>query len=253
MDPQPYTSSTNLKHTVAKDDLPRENLQKRGAASLSNADLIAILMGSGTQGRNVCDLSSDLLQSFGGIEGLSRAQYHDILAATNPQGQKLKGIGAVKATILAAAIELGRRFLAPTETERAQPLNSPERAITFVQKYMLCESTRRQQEGFWVLYLNTKCILIGEPEQLTLGLNSRTVIDPSTTFRRAVWLRAASIIVVHNHPSGDVTPSEADISTTRRLIDAGNVLGIKVVDHIIVGDRDSIPYSLNRNSCCDFR
>ncbi len=225
---------------------PREKLMGKDASALSDSELLAVLLGTGTQTSNVVTCAQNMLDAFDGIEGLAKANYDALVAA------KVSGIGPVKACILAAALELGRRFLSPTDSERRTPLNNPESVAKYFRKFMICQTFNLDQEAFWVFHLNTKCLLIGKPEQVTRGISNRTLIDAKTTFKRAISLNASSIIIVHNHPSGDVTPSQPDIATTEILIKAGAIIGIPVIDHIIVGNRNSTPYSMRKENTCDF-
>lgn len=242
----PQLPSTRLKD-LHHEALPREALQQHGAGSLPTADLIAILLGSGVKGCNVRQVASELLNHFGDVRRLGRASYDEILNIHGGQ----RGIGPVRATVLAAAIELARRMYEPETKVVRKSLITPER----VYELMRPDAEFLAQECFWILHLNNKRILIGQPVKIATGCINRAFTDAREVFRRAVSISAHSLILVHNHPSGDVTPSQADLMATRSLISAGRILGIEVVDHIIIGNADSTNeryLSLRARGLCNF-
>ncbi|MHA2621148.1 MAG: RadC family protein [bacterium JZ-2024 1] len=202
---------------------PRERLMRLGPGALSDAELLAILMRVGRQQVTVLELAQDLLTEVRGLSSLANMNYRELC--------QIKGIGPAKACQILAGVELGRRVL----SERAQPkpgekFNSPERVYeVFAPKLMLAEA-----EHVLVIYLNTKLVKIGEQEISRGGL-SQAVAEPREIFKEAVRRSAASIILVHNHPSGDPTPSEEDRRLTTTVREVGKMVGIPLTDHIIIG------------------
>ncbi len=200
---------------------PRERLKEYGSKHLSNTELIAILLRTGLQGENVLAMSSRLLAQFNGLGGLGRASYADLCAE--------KGLSEAKACQLLAAMELGRRFASLTPEDRAV-INSPEDAANLV----MAEMSLLDQEHLRVLVLNTKNEVLGIHEIYVGNVNS-SVVRPAEVFRAAMRENAPSIIMVHNHPSGDPTPSDEDVSITGDLVSAGKLLGIELLDHLVIG------------------
>ncbi|MCL5115953.1 MAG: DNA repair protein RadC [Firmicutes bacterium] len=198
-----------------KDERPRERLLKHGPSVLSDAELLAVLLGTGTLGQSVLDLSRALLKE--GWVGLSRRTPAELLS--------VRGLGAAKVATLAAALEIGYRV------EQGQQLRvqNPHDAIR-----LLADMRDRDQEEFRVILLNTKGFVLGI-ETLFRGGLDRVEVFPREVFRSAVARSAASIVVAHNHPSGDPQPSRQDRELTRLLESAGELMGIPVLDHVIVG------------------
>lgn len=206
---------------------PREILADRGAEQLSDADLVAIILRVGLPGKNVKQLSEELLYRVGGLQQLMRSNYTEL------RRLEIKGLGKVKCIELAAAIEMANRAFTHQVSERpsTDPITNPARL--FGKIVPLAKDL--QQEAFWVILLDTKNKLIGQPEEITRGLLDSTQIHPREVFANAIRYRAAAVILAHNHPSGDPTPSSEDIAVTRRLIESARILGLKVLDHIIIG------------------
>lgn len=206
---------------------PREEFERRGADNVPDEILIAILLRSGVPGKNVTELARELLRRSGGLEALSRADYHEL------RGFKLKGLGKVKCMELAAALELGRRAALHhhASSRDDHPIREPDSAYRLLAPL----ARAQQQEIFWVILLNTKNRPIGQPVETTRGLLDSSPVHPREVFSKAIRYSAASVILAHNHPSGDPTPSKEDIDITRRLTEAAKILGLRVVDHIIVG------------------
>ncbi len=222
---------------LPEDDRPRERLLRLGPKVLNDSELLAILLRTGVRGCNVHELARRLADTLGTLTDL-RTRDADSLAALIRQDPNLRGIGRDKLATLQAALELGARVYAPDP----RALRKPILRAAQVAQLMYAESTRLAREGFWVLYLDhRRALLRPEPELLTLGIGAQVVIDPQTLFRKAVMLDARGLILVHNHPSGDVTPSAPDIDLTATLVAAGKVLGIPVIDHVIVGRPDITP------------
>ena len=202
---------------------PRERLIAEGAFALSNAELIAILLGSGPAGESAVSLASRVLAlERGGLQGF--------VDYTPQEFMRVRGIGSAKACCLAASIELGRR-IANSAARSQRSLDSPSKAAG----YFMEEMRSLKHEVFKVALLNVKNELISSEYVSVGGLNS-SPSHPREVFSMAVKKGAYSVILVHNHPSGDPSPSEADMEITQRLCEAGEILGIRVADHIIIGD-----------------
>ena len=204
---------------------PREALAQRGAAQLPDDTLLAILLRSGRPGRNVADLARDVLQAFHGLAPLSRASFEEIAA------RRIAGLGRVKAMEIAAALELGRRAAAHAPATEAPYVRDPDSVIQ--QLRPLANNLR--QEVFWALLLDTRNRLIGRPQEISRGLLDSSPVHPREVFAPAISHAAAAVILAHNHPSGDPTPSTEDLRVTRQLVEASRILGIRVIDHVILG------------------
>lgn len=202
------------------DARPRERLMEKGAAALSPIELIAILLGSGTRERSALTLASDLLTYFGSLERLSEATLSELLA--------LKGVGQAKAVQLQAAFQLARR-VTPFVAERPL-IDTPEKAFAVVQQEMQLEKT----EVFYVLLRDARRTLMHK-ELIAKGTLDQLVTHPREVFYSAIRHRAHSLIVAHNHPSGDPSPSIKDLEFTHLLRTSGQVIGIPLVDHLIIG------------------
>ena len=211
-------------HDLAGDERPREKLLRHGPGVLSDAELIAILAGSGTRGENVIDLARGLLDAHGGLGGLLRADAKSL--------QRTRGLGPAKAAQLAAAIELGRRM--PRVDGEARPLlTSPEAVFAYLRGRL----QGRSREELHVLASDTGGRLLGTPTVLPGGVHS-VPFRMGDIFREAIVLDASAVVIAHNHPSGRATPSPRDIELTRDIATAGASLDIKLHDHVIVaGER----------------
>ncbi|MCF7931543.1 MAG: DNA repair protein RadC [Acholeplasmataceae bacterium] len=206
---------------MAADQRPRERLLTHGAQALSNEELLAILLRSGYQDRSVMDVSRSVISHLASIDDLKRISAEELMT--------IKGIKNAKATTIVAAIELGRRMTISPKTIKPRiqtPLDVYHRLETRI--------AHLEQEHFICLYLNTKSEVIKE-ETLYIGTINQTVIHPREIFRRAVRISSSALIFIHNHPTGDSTPSRADIIATKELQKSGELMGISVVDHIIIG------------------
>lgn len=201
---------------------PREKLLDKGAYAVSDAELLAILLRTGTKQENVTRIAERLLKDYQGISGL---------AALSPQElEKIYGIGPAKAVTLVAAAELAKRLAAHSPGDR-QIIRSPGDAAAIVMPRLRYES----KEHFMVVLLSTKNHVLATPT-ISVGSLNASVVHPRELFRQAINYSAASVILVHNHPSGDPAPSQEDIILTRRLVEAGSLLDISVLDHLIIGD-----------------
>ena len=200
---------------------PRERLRDAGASALSNTELLAILLRTGTPAENVLELSTRILAHFNGLAGLARATHTDLCS--------LYGFGDAKSAQLLAAIELGRRLQLATEPERST-IGSPEDVANIVSGDMV----DFDQEHFRILVLDTKNHVLAATDVFVGSVNS-TSIRTAEVFREAVRRNAPGVILVHNHPSGDPEPSAEDVGVTREIVAAGKALDIEVLDHVVVG------------------
>jgi DNA repair protein RadC len=203
-------------------DRPREKLRRHGVASLGDNELMALVLGSGSRRRGALDVANDLLAACGGLHGVRRATCEEL--------ERVGGIGRARAAQIIAALEMGRRTLAHAARARLQ-IQSPRHAAA----YLLPAFGSAAVEQFGVVLLDTKHRVI-RTSVLAVGTSNATVVEPRDVFREAVSGRAAAVVVFHNHPSGDPSPSEADVELTRRLAAAGILMGIDLVDHIVLGD-----------------
>lgn len=203
-------------------DRPRERLIRQGAASLSNQELVAILLRTGTKEESVLLLANRILNSFDKIQDLKNATVEEMMA--------VKGIGQAKAVQLLAAAEIGKRIYR-RHSEGRYVIKSPEDAAA----YLMTDMSSLLQEHFVVLFMNVKNEVLHKQTIFIGSLNS-SIVHPREIFREAVKRSAASIIVSHNHPSGNPSPSPEDIEVTKRLVEAGSIMGIELLDHIIIGD-----------------
>ncbi len=206
-----------------KEERPRERLMNYGAVSLSNQELLAILLRTGTKSESVIQLANRLLTQFGGLLWLKDAALEELMS--------IKGIGQAKAVQIAATVELGRRISNLTYDDRFV-IRSPEDGANYVMNDMRFLT----QEHFVCLYLSTKNQVIHK-QTVFIGSLNASIVHPREVFKEAFRRSAASIICFHNHPSGDPSPSREDIEVTKRLVKCGELLGIKVLDHIIIGDK----------------
>jgi len=200
---------------------PRERLAALGADALSHAELIAILLRTGLKGANAVEVGRQLLHRFGALQSLAQASVADL--------QKVKGIGRDKAVTLVAAFALARKMAGELQAE-SPVLDNPEAIVGLLRAKNLVKNVETLQ----VLLLNTRHRLI-RVEEITDGTIDTLLVHPREVFKSAIAANAAAIVVAHNHPSGDPSPSEADIKVTRDLVRAGQLLRIDVLDHIILG------------------
>ncbi|KAF0819376.1 MULTISPECIES: RadC family protein [unclassified Cytobacillus] len=205
-----------------QDERPRERFVQNGPQSLSNHELIAILLRTGTKDESVLQLANRLLTHFEGLRLLKDASLDEITA--------IKGIGAAKAIQVLAAVEIGRRISTLTYDDR-YIIRSPEDGANYVMHEMRFLS----QEHFVCLYLNTKNQVLHK-QTIFIGSLNASIVHPREVFKEAFRRSAASIICIHNHPSGDPTPSREDIEVTKRLAESGKIIGIDVLDHLIIGE-----------------
>jgi DNA repair protein RadC len=226
--PTDSVALSNRLQTLALGDRPQERLQKHGAGALSDSELLAMLLRSGTKGHDVLTLSNRLIAEAGSLAGLIQWREVDF--------KKLKGIGRVKALQLITVMEVVRRVLAHAGTHTPPVLDNPEKVCEFFRPHV----HGLLVEKFWVLCLNRKNRLIKFGE-ITSGTASTTLAHPREVYREAIKESASAILCVHNHPSGDPTPSSADIKMTRQLRDASLTIDIPLLDHIILGQPNADP------------
>ncbi|MFO3702667.1 DNA repair protein RadC [Staphylococcus felis] len=212
-------------HDLSNDEKPKERLIQKGAHVLSNTELLAILINTGRRGRSSLDIASEMLSQYTSLNQLKTLSMIEL--------QTIKGIGQNKAVTLLAAFELASRIHFDRQVLLSEPIKSPEQ----IANYMFHELKGIQQEHFVILILNTKHHIIHK-ETLFIGTLNSVIIHPREVFKVALKWSAHAIIVVHNHPSGDPTPSQADIQTTQRLKSCGEAMGIELLDHIIIGEDD---------------
>lgn len=210
--------------SLPEQERPRERLLRAGPESLSHAELIAILLRTGTKGRSVMDVADELVANY-------KASLNAIANARVEELRKIKGIGRDKAIALKAAFTLAQRMAREIRGETPQ-VNTPESVAEILRD----EFRGSQTEEFVVLLLNTRNKLI-RVEKVSTGILDTVLVHPREVFKHAVAGNAASIVLAHNHPSGDPTPSEADVRVTRDMIRAGQLLKINVQDHIILGKK----------------
>jgi DNA repair protein RadC len=212
-----------LLRDVPEEERPRERMIRLGPSYVSNAELIALLLRTGSTGESVMTLAQRVLNKGGGLKGLTRLSLQELMG--------IHGIGPAKAIQLMAGIELGQRISRMMPEDR-HAIRSPDDAAC----YVMDELRFLQQEHFICLYLNTKYRVIDKKCIFKGSLNT-SVVHPREIFHEAIRCSAAAIICVHNHPSGDPTPSTEDLLVTERLVEVGKLVGIDVVDHLIIGDQ----------------
>lgn len=205
-----------------QNERPRERFIQHGPQSLSNHELIAILLRTGTKDESVLQLSNRLLTQFEGLRLLKSATLEEIM--------EIKGIGQAKSIQILAAVEIGRRVANLAFNER-YVIRSPEDGA----KYLMNDMRFLTQEHFVCLYLNTKNQVIHK-QTIFIGSLNASIVHPREVFKEALKRSAASIICLHNHPSGDPAPSREDIEVTKRLAECGKILGIDLLDHLIIGE-----------------
>lgn len=209
-------------HDLPEEERPRERLASLGADALSNAELIAILLRTGLKGRSAIDVAQDLLQRFPSLDALAKASLDQL---------RVKGVGRDKAVTLKAAFTLARRMA--REVHREAPLlDTPESIAELMRE----ELRMSEVEEFHAVLLNVRKRLI-RTERISLGTLDTILVHPREVFRQAILANASAVVLVHNHPSGDPHPSDADVRVTRDLIRAGHLLRIELVDHVVVGQR----------------
>jgi DNA repair protein RadC len=218
----PVTSLSRIKDAPSRQQ-PRELFDRLGAEHVSDDVLIALLLRSGTRNLNVADLAKYMLSEYGSLTELSKASVDELI-------ERAPGIGRVKAQIVKAALELAKR-LAEEKTQSLPVVRTPDEAAAVLREQM----RSREEESFWILMLDTKNGLRRPPREVSRGILDASLVHPREVFKEAIRCNSAAIILAHNHPSGDPTPSTEDIQITKKLVEAGELIEIAVLDHIILG------------------
>lgn len=221
---------------IPESDRPRERLMEKGAETLSNEELLAIIFKTGTKGKSAKELASIILSRVGNIKKLNDLNF-DYL-------RKINGIGMTKACNLLAAIELGKRINREVDTIKDVKLTNSE----IVYKFYKDKLGDEKQEYFYAVYLDTNKKIIGD-KLLFIGTINYSLVHPREVFKEAYLKGASAIICIHNHPSGNPLPSKQDYDITNSLIEAGKILGVKVVDHIIICKNNYYSFLENNDIC----
>lgn len=219
---------------LCPDERPREKMRQRGAKALSNAELLAILLGGGTTGKSVMEVAQELMVSAGGKLTLLSAMPMERLITQ-------KGVGEVRAITIAAALELGRRTFEESAIADKRSVNSPE----LVFRLMLPVLKNLDHEECWALFLNKACFVLGR-EMITSGSMESTLVDTNKILRRAIEKQSAYVILVHNHPSGSPLPGPADVHQTDVVRNSLATVGISLMDHIVVAEDSFFSFSEER-------
>ena len=204
------------------DDRPREKLRRHGAAALGDNELVALVIGNGSRRGGALSVANALLAAHGGLHGLTRCGADDLV--------RIPGIGFARAAQILAALELGRRSLAHAPSARLR-IRGPHDAAA----YLMPRFGSRGVEQFGIMLLDAKHRVM-RTAVLSVGTLNSSIVEPRDVFREAAMGGATAIVIFHNHPSGDPTPSPEDVALTRRLVAAGSLIGIDVVDHVVLGD-----------------
>ena len=217
--------------------LPREEMDRVGPENLSDASLLAILLKSGTPGMNVIELATRILSKYETLTGLAAASVDELChkhkrkpRTADEHAANFRGLGRVKAQVLMAAMEIGRRLQATPLPSRIT-IRSPADVVRLLRDRI----RDLDREVFWVLHLDTKNHLQGEPHIVSQGILDASLVHPREVFRQAIRTATAAVVLAHNHPSGEPTPSAEDLRITRQLVQAGGIVDIRVMDHIVIG------------------
>lgn len=209
--------------SLPEEERPLERACAGGMESLSNIELIGILLRTGCRGKSALALAEDVLAACGeGLHGLGEKTFTDLT--------EIPGVGQAKAGAILAAVELGKRLAASRTAERKSIRSAEDIANLFMERLRF-----EKREHFITVNVNTKGAILST-EEISIGELTGTIVHPREVFIEAIRRSAAAVFVLHNHPSGDPEPSREDIETTKRLVDSGKILGIGVLDHIIIGD-----------------
>ncbi len=219
---------------IETQDRPRERLINNGVESLSNEELIAILLKTGNKDNSAKELANILIKELDGIKHLNNINYEKL--------KSIKGIGPAKACELLASIELGKRINREITSINNIILNKTSKVYEYYKDIL----GDKQQEYFYCVYLDNKKRVIKD-KLLFIGTLNYSVVHPREVFKNAYLLSASSIICIHNHPTGNTLPSKPDLELTKKLIEAGNLLGIKVIDHVIIGKNNYYSFLENGN------
>ena len=212
-------------HDLPLSERPRERLLRFGIEALSTQEVLALILGRGIKNESVMVTTQKLLSEFGNLKNVAAASIEELT--------EVKGIGKAKAAQIKAAFELSKRLDNSSDEEQKPAVKSPEDVIKSVKNKL----KGKKREHFLVLSLDTRNHLINT-HTISVGSLDTSIVHPREVFKEAISSSAASVIFAHNHPSGDPTPSEDDIKLTKRLVEAGEIMGIEVLDHVIICDRD---------------
>ena len=214
-------------HDLPTSERPRERLQKFGVEALSVPEILALILGRGIAGESVTITAQRLLSQFGNLRGIAGASLEELT--------QVRGIGPAKASQIKAAFELANRLEGYAEAGKKPPVKTPDEVMSLVRGRL----RGKKKEHFLALLLDTRGQLI-KVSEISVGSLDTSVVHPREVFKEAMSASASSVIFVHNHPSGDPEPSEDDIKLTGRLARAGEIVGIDVLDHIIIGDKNCL-------------
>lgn len=206
-------------HDLPSDERPRERLVKFGEHALSAQELLQLILGRGSAGESVAVTAQKLLSQFGSLQRLAEASIEEL--------SLIKGIGLAKATQIKAAFEIGRRLSTQAAPYKSKELTDPEKVFRLIKSKL----KDYHKEHFYIIVLNSRNWSVAE---VSMGSLNASIVHPREVFAEVIKNKAASVIFVHNHPSGDLEPSEGDLVITKRLVEAGKILEIEVVDHVIV-------------------
>ena len=212
-------------HDLPVSERPRERLQRFGAEALSAQEILALILGRGIAGESVIVTAQKLLSKFGSLKGIAGASLEELA--------QIKGIGIAKAAQIKAAFELANRLEGYPEFSKKPSVKNPDEVVNLVRGRL----KGKKREHFLALLLDTRGQLI-KASEISVGSLDTSIVHPREVFKEALSASAASVIFVHNHPSGDTEASEDDINLTKRLAKTGEIVGIDVLDHVIIGDKN---------------
>jgi len=214
-------------HDLPKDERPRERLVKFGEQALSAQELLQLILGRGVAGESVAVTAQKLLSHFGSLQKLSEASIEEL--------SSIKGIGLAKASQIKAVFEISRRLSTQAPSYKSKELTDPEKVYRLIKNKL----KDYHKEHFYIIALNSRNYSIAE---VSVGSLNASIVHPREVFAEAIKNKAASVIFVHNHPSGDPEPSEDDLEITKRLTESGKILGIEVIDHIIITKTEFVSF-----------
>jgi DNA repair protein RadC len=223
METRPVKKSFTI-HDLPISERPRERLQKFGVEALSAQEILALILGRGIAGESVMVTAQRLLSQFRSLKGIADASVEEL--------SRVKGIGVAKASQIEAAFELANRLEGHLEAGSKPLVKTPDNVVSLIGSRL----KRKKKEYFLALLLDTRSQLI-KVSEISVGSLDASIVHPREAFKEAIAASAASVIFVHNHPSGDPEPSEDDIKLTKRLAEAGEIVGIDVLDHVIITDK----------------